>query len=255
MNFVLAILMLLFLAAPILAIIGIFKPKMVLWWAPAENQTKGKAFFFAATLTICLFFGIALFLPGSVKWWVWILAIACFGLQICLAIMFSMTKEQAEQLAKEQELKKKMQITRTAYSHNSDREYEMHPFFSRCSCPDWEKKRCKADGPFAVCKHLANYYLGHKDEMPEELNPYIDFILYFSIEEKGLPPQGDVYGYGVIDDMAYIFTGYSNSLPWVNVYIDVTGTQRYGYNMDSGKWASGEEPFHAELIANAIQFR
>lgn len=230
---------------------GLLKPKIVLWWAVPEKQTKARALGFALALASAFFFYAIIWLPNSTGWF-WLLALAC---TIALAIMagaFRITEAEYRAQLEERHRAKKASVTHDVFSLTSDRTYEIRPYLSTCSCPDWESRRADADGPFAACKHLTGHYAHHQNEIPDDLIPYQKLLCYFGYEDKGIPPQGTVYGYGVIDGMAYLFTGYADSLPWVNVYIDITGTERYGFNIETGRWAKGEEPVHAKFFVNKI---
>lgn len=238
--------------AALWSISGLIRPRLVLWWALPEKQTRGRAFGFALFTALTLFF-LAFTLAPRAKWWVWIIAALCVGILFCAICVLKTSKKEFQEMLRAKEYEKKAQLTRTAYSTTSDKEYELRPFLTMCSCPDWEERRSDAEGPFAVCKHLANHYVCQPDEMPGSLLSYKSMFLSFSIEEKGMPPQGEVYGYGVIEGNAYLFTGYADSLPWVNVYTDYTGTQKFGVNIETGRWARGEEPPDAAVLFERIK--
>ncbi|MDL2275587.1 SWIM zinc finger family protein [Desulfosarcina sp. OttesenSCG-928-G10] len=242
-------------------VFGLMKPRYMLWWAIGEKQTRGRVVGFTLTLLIVLFCYAMVFSPGS-PWWLWVLPIGATFFLFLMVSMFRMTKEEIQtqiqtQKQEEQEKreKEKMGMTRMVYSSDFERQYEVRPFLSICSCPDWDKRRYDAQGPFAVCKHLAEYYTRNPQDMPEDLKPYENLINYFYYDDKGLPPQGKAYGYGVIDDMAYLFTGHADRLPWVNVYTDISGTKTYGANIHTGKWARGDKPPHADLILEQARRR
>ena len=150
-------------------------------------------------------------------------------------------------------LEKKRQKQVTAYSQTSDREYTLLPYFAECTCPDWHSKRRDAHGPFALCKHLVSHYVTYPDDTPEDIQPFRGMLLSFAIAEKGIPPMGKIGDYGEIEGRGYLFTGYADSLPWVNVYTDVTGDERYGYNIQEERWAKNEQPPHAKELEALIE--
>lgn len=234
------------------AVCGLLKPKIVLWWAVPEKQTRGRAFMTGLISALFFLFFAMTWLPDS-AWWLWIPTVLCLLFVLLMISAFRMTEKEYLEQVQAKERSKKAAITHTIYSSNSDKEYEIHPFLIICSCPDWRSRRHDADGPFAVCKHLAGHYVSFPEEMPEELAPYRHLILYFSCEDKGLPHQGEICEHGVIDDMAYLFTGYADSLPWVNVYTDAGGTERYGVNYETGRWANGKEPPHADVLLERVK--
>lgn len=231
---------------------GLLKPKLVLWWAVPEKQTKARALGFALALAFAFLFYALAWLPDSAGW-LWGPVLACTFLFVTMAGSFRKTEAEHREQLEERERAKKARVTHTVFSLTSDKTYEIHPYLSICSCPDWESRRVDAEGPFAVCKHLASHYADHQNEIPSNLIPYQKLLCYFGYEGKGIPPQGVIYGYGSIDGMAYLFTGYHDSLPWVNVYTEISGTERYGFNIETRRWARGEEPVHAEVLAEKIR--
>lgn len=235
--------------AALWSLAGLLRPRLVLWWAVPEKQTRGRAFGFALFAALTFFF-LAMTFVANVKWWVWLLDALCLGALFYAACLLRTSKEELEALLKAREREEKARLTRTAYSMTSDKEYELRPFLAQCSCPDWEERRVGAFGPFRICKHLSGHYALHKEELPDELKPYAALIANFGYEDKGVPPQGAFYGYGVTDDggMAYLMTGYDDSLPWVDMYTDFS-TERYGFNLETGRWAKGKEPPFAEMLA------
>ena len=240
------------LLALVWGISGLLKPKFVLWWAVPEKQTRTRAFafgFFVGLTFLCIAF---LWHPDSSMWMLVPAILLAFSVLVMQG-SFRMTKAEIQEQEKARIRQKKAAITRTVYSLASDKTYEIHPFLTVCSCPDWEKKRYDADGPFAVCKHLAGHYAHHQDDVPDDLKPYQKLIAYFGWEDKGIPYQGEVYEYGVIDDMAYLFTGYTDRLPWMNVYTDIGGTERYGVNYETGRWASGIDPSYADILLERVR--
>lgn len=174
--------------AALWSLAGLLRPRLVLWWAVPEKQTCGRAFGFALFAALIFFF-LAMTFMANVKCWGWLLDALCLGALFCAACLLRTSKEELEALLKAREREEKARLTRTAYSMTSDKEYELRPFLTMCSCPDWKKRRSGAEGPFAVCKHLANHYVSQPDEMPKSLLPYKDMFLTFSIEEKGVPQR------------------------------------------------------------------
>lgn len=246
-----AVLLLLSCLAVPWSVAGLIRPRLVLWWATPEKRTRGRALVFALLVALTLFFWGAT-LAWAIKWWVWIVDALCLFVLFIMASAFRTSKEELQEFLKTQEREKKLRLTYTAYSRTSDKEYEIRPFLVSCTCPDWEERRSGADGPFAVCKHLASHYLCHEDEIPRHLLPYKDLLLSFSIEGKGIPPQGEIYGYGRAEDNAYLFTGYADRWPWVNVYTDFTCTKKFGVNLETGRWSHGDEPPGAARILERI---
>lgn len=234
------------------AITGLIRPPCVLWWALPEKQTRGRAFAYATWLSFVLV--VASYAADPVSpWWTWGIALLMFVIIFMAHGSFCVTQQGVATLLKEQERIKKANFVTTVFSMTSDKEYELRPFLSICSCPDWKKMRSDADGPFAVCKHLANYYVCHEEKIPTHLLPYRCMFLSFSIAEKGMPKQGAVSGYGVIDDCAYIFTSHADNRIWVNVYTSYTGIQQFGVNIETDMWARGEEPPFAPAILERIK--
>ena len=232
------------------SVAGLIRPRIVVWWAVSEKQTRGRACSFALFAALTFFF-LAMTFIANAKWWIWLVDALCLVVLFCAASLLRTTKKELQEFMEAQGREEKARLTRTAFSSTSDKEYEIRPFMVTCTCRDWEERRSDAEGPFAVCKHLANHYACQCDEIPESLLPYKNLFLSFSIEGKGIPPQGDVFGYGVVDGNAYLFTGYADSLPWVNVYTDY-GTEQFRFNITNGRWARDNAPQSAEQIAIQI---
>lgn len=248
-----ALLFLLSGLAVLWGVAGLFRPRLVLWWAVPEKQTRKRAVGFGFFIALTLFFSAIALIPGA-KWWVWGFVVMGLLLLFVMGSSFRMTAKELQALVRQQEYAKKAGVTQTVYSLTSDKEYEIRPFVARCSCPDWEERRMGASGPFRVCKHLSRHYALHQDDLPDELKRYADLIAHFGYEDKGVPPQGEFYMYGIEDDMAYLMTGYADSLPWVNIYTDFS-TERYGFNLETGRWAKGKEPPFAKKLAEGAQNR
>lgn len=236
--------------AALWSVAGLIRPRVVLWWAVSEKQTRGRAFAFSLLVALTLFFLAATF-AWNIKWWVWLVDALCLGVLFCMTSLFTWSKKDLQQFMKAQEHEKKLRLTRTAYSQNSDAAYTIWPYRIRCSCPDWEERRAGHAGPFAVCKHLAKHYTFNKEDMPESLKKYADLISLFACEGKGVPPEGTFGLFGHTEDMGYLATGYEDTLPWVNVYTDY-GPEQYGFNLESGRWAKDKEPSFAGQIAMHI---
>lgn len=131
--------------------------------------------------------------------------------------------------------------------------YMVYPDLIRCSCPDWEKKRSDKEflgRPERVCKHLAQYYAEHPDDVPETLKPWQIFIESMAEKGWGLPTTNVVYiddeslDGVVIDCYPYLSRG------WVNVYIQ---SARFGYNPKEQRWAGGDEPIKSEEWLDVIE--
>lgn len=162
-------------------------------------------------------------------------------------------KENEEQRKAAAALEKQQQKEVTAYSETSDREYTLKPYFAECTCRDWQKKRSDAYGPFALCKHLVRHYMMHPDDAREDIQPFQSMLLDFAIADKGMPYMGEVHDYGDIEGMAYIFTGFADRLPWVNVYTQSTGEERLGYNFQTQRWAKDRQPSYAKELEILIE--
>lgn len=133
--------------ATLWSVVGVIRPRIVLWWAVPEKRTRGRALGFGLLTTLTLFFAAFAVSPG-VKWWVWGLVGLGFVVLFLMFSTFCMTKKELESLVKEHEHAKKAGKTATVYSLTSNRKYEIRPFVAQCSCPNWEERRIDDPGRF-----------------------------------------------------------------------------------------------------------
>lgn len=148
------------------AILGLIRPKLVLWWALPEKQTRGHATVFALWITGALFFGVYCLAPIS-PWWAWgIFAIFAFFLIAYQGILSGVNVRNANEGnasspddtvfdSPTSYLLKTGKRTKVP-SWKSDDLYIVDTQYLTCTCPDWEKTREQYDrlDPRRLCKHL-----------------------------------------------------------------------------------------------------
>ncbi len=128
-----------------------------------------------------------------------------------------------------------------------DISYIISPASVTCSCPDFQEKRADTpqDSPCRVCKHLMHYYVRHPDDIPSPLTPFTDIFVHLNAKDARIPYAEPGIWSGVIEGAGTLVTSWTESLPWVNVYV---GNKKYGYNIDEKRWSYGEQPGNADKI-------
>lgn len=265
-----AILLVLACLSALWAFLGLWKARLVLWWAVPEKQTRGRAFAFGAILGATLL-ATVLFLAPQSPWWLCLTAAAGLLLLLCMLSFFRSTEEelrqqlqehekekekrrrQKEEARQQREEQKKARKCVTVYSSTSDREYEISPYCITCTCPDWERKRRDAYGIFRCCKHLTFYYTMHEDDIPKSLRRLKSIFPSYGYADKGIPYAGKFAKAGVATDSTgetvYLATG--DRFPWVTVYTDLT---KGSFNVATGQWGRGKAPYGCrERIGEMLQ--
>ncbi len=228
------------------AIIGVFYPKSVLWWAAPEKQTRARAFCFAF-LSSFIFPTVIIPLQPENPWY--LCTIPLFFLYLAF---FLKNKFCSRQINTQFSCATADNIVAvTIRSSSGDCEYILIPTQDTCSCPDWLEKRCNAPlhSPYRICKHLATHYKEQSNVIPAPLLPYKSIIFAKAREKRGMPYVSQYTSHEVLNDQAIIIDAQPRSWPWVNV---LTGSRCYGFNFDEGRWSYGESPPYEEHILKTI---
>jgi|GEM_PF-3351084 len=252
---------------PVLFIVGMIKPSFLLSWA-AEPK-RWRAFVFSTTL-LPFFAGIGLLFDGQLIGIFFLLPalwpVLCWRKRPEISKTdFSLTQSKKDKSVVEKAIYVEQNTVKTpdvekekadipilepvnlveekgiqVSSYTNEDSYLIVPAESRCSCPDWEKRRSHLpqESPCRVCKHLAKWYAKYPDSLPEPLYAFRAMIEARAAERKGMP-AGEECRHGELNGQMFAFGISKENWPWVEIMVEQT---RYGLNMEEERWSYGREP-------------
>lgn len=115
-----AILLVLACLSALWAFLGLWKARLVLWWAVPEKQTRGRAFAFGVLLGATLL-ATVLFLAPQSPWWLCLTAAVGLLLLLCMLSFFRSTEEELRQQLQEHEKEKEKRRRQKEEPDNSGR--------------------------------------------------------------------------------------------------------------------------------------
>ena len=218
-----------------------------LFIALPEKRTRLHAVCFPLLLALTLLI-LTMACTPEVGWGAWLaFALSAFGLW-----RYSATISGARARAKAKADVRTFQSLKV-YSTNPNKlePYSVNLVDCTCTCPDWATRRAGAPQhtPFRLCKHLISQFREHEAafETPVWLKPYSEIMLGRMLAGKGMPiwcEEGTETAHHKGD--AYILTVCPEEHPWANLCV---GFKRFGFNLETGRWAKGEHPAEAEWYA------
>lgn len=117
-----------------------------------------------------------------------------------------------------------------------------------CTCPDWKKRRKKLSQLHLsrCCKHILYAFnlIEPADGWPGWLGAFI---------KNAYPPKPDQDWMVINLNNRYVLIS-SACDGWASVFAKKGKTyERFGYNIDEGRWAYGEKPTNSRTIVKAIE--
>ena len=136
-------------------------------------------------------------------------------------------------------------------SSSGDEEYEIDLSGPSCTCPDWVDRRRKHPQrhPGRACKHIIRT-LFDVDVVQQASKPLQALLSNCLLRNCGTPPKDE---YTIVDLAGQILILSYAGAEWVNVLVPIDDDfERFGYNSDEERWAYGQAPERARIIAEII---
>lgn len=117
-----------------------------------------------------------------------------------------------------------------------------------CSCPDWRGRRSRLPAGHLTrcCKHVFDAFA----QLPQGL-PTADWLEAF-VELAWPASPGTEWQLITINSHPVLYSSASDK-GWANCFArDGSGYERYGYNVEEGRWAYGSQPKSAWAISEAM---